>query len=542
MTKNWNEINWKQCYETLNELQYNILIAYREKDLKLVRINQYKLTRSFAARAIAVRKVVSNKGGKTPGIDKVIWDSKKLRFRAIGKLKDLSQYKASPVRRVYIPKSKDQLRPLGIPTMADRAVQTLFMFALDPIAEETACQRSYGYRLHRSVKDCAVYLWMVSASPTGNRRYILEADIKGFFPSVSHNWLLENIPMDKKILKEFLKSGFMKEAFFHPTLEGFPQGSSISSTLANLTLNGLEKVLIKHDFLVTRYADDFVVLGKSYKELNEVARPLIVEFLTERGLELHPEKTGICSIEKGYDFLGYRFQEYPDKARMKGNKLGAFIVTPSPEKLKAFCKDLRTLIKSYNEKSLYGLIQKLNRKLRGWAEHYRTVTSQKAFNTVNYHVWNALWRKIVRRHRRRSTDWLYKKYFKRKKGNKWIFIVGKGSEKELALFQISYVEIKRHTLRSSSNAYDVKTNECFAKANVTRSKTGLLQSYQADYLSKIQHGVCPECGQSLFSDEDTVITNRIPEKPKKGRPRRYDGTLVHRICASKLKGSPVENQ
>lgn len=102
--------------------------------------------------------------------------------------------------------------------MADRAVQTLFMFALDPIAEETACQRSYGYRLHRSVKDCAVYLWMVSASPTANRRYILEADIKRFFPSVSHNWLLENIPMDKKILKKFLKSGFMEEAFFHPTL------------------------------------------------------------------------------------------------------------------------------------------------------------------------------------------------------------------------------------------------------------------------------------------------------------------------------------
>jgi RNA-directed DNA polymerase len=196
------------------------------------------------------------------------------------------------------------------------------MFALDPIAEETACQRSYGYRLHRSVKDCAAYLWLVSASPTANRRYILEADIKGFFPSVSHNWLLENIPMDKKILKEFLKSGFMEEAFFHPTLEGFPQGSSISSTLANLTLNGLEKVLIKRDFLVTRYADDFVVLGKSYEKLNEVARPLIVEFLTERGLELHPEKTGICSIEEGYDFLGYRFREYPDKARMKGNKLG----------------------------------------------------------------------------------------------------------------------------------------------------------------------------------------------------------------------------
>ena len=165
--------------------------------------------------------------------------------------------------------------------MIDRAVQTLFMFTIDPIAKETACQRSYGYRLHRGVKDCAVYLWMVSASPTANRRFILEADIKGFFPSVCHNWLLENIPIDKIILKEFLEAGYMEEAFLHPTLEGFPQGSPISPPLANLTLNGLEKILSERDFLITRYADDFVVLGKSYGELSEVARPLIVEFLSE---------------------------------------------------------------------------------------------------------------------------------------------------------------------------------------------------------------------------------------------------------------------
>jgi RNA-directed DNA polymerase len=147
--------------------------------------------------------------------------------------------------------------------MIDKAVQTLFRFTIDPIAEEeTACQHSYGYRLHLGVKDCAVYLWMVSASPIANQRYILEADIKEFFPSVSHEWLLENVPMDKRILKKFLKAGYMEEAFSNETLEGFPQGSPIAPPLANLTLNGLEKILSKRDFLSTRYADDFVVLGK----------------------------------------------------------------------------------------------------------------------------------------------------------------------------------------------------------------------------------------------------------------------------------------
>jgi len=288
-------------------------MAYRKKDMKLVKIYQHELTRSFAARAIVVRKVVSNKGKNTPGIDGVIWDSKERRFQAIGKLKDLSQYKANPVRRVYIPKPGGQLRPLGIPTMFDRAVQTLYMFTIDPIAEETACPHSYGYRLHRSVKDCAVYLWMVSASPTANRRYVFEADIKGFFPSVSHDWLLDNVPMDKLILGEFLRAGFMERSLLHETPEGFPQGSPISPPLANLALNGLEEVLRKRDFLTVRYADDFVVLGKSREKLNNIARVLIEKFLAKRGLELHPEKTGICSIEDGYDFLGYRFREYPDK-------------------------------------------------------------------------------------------------------------------------------------------------------------------------------------------------------------------------------------
>jgi RNA-directed DNA polymerase len=542
LTNNWNKINWKKCAVRLSALQYEILIAFREGNMKLVTKLQHELTRSFAARAMAVRKVVSNKGGKTAGIDKVIWDSKELRFQAIGKLKNLSQYEASPVRRVYIPKSFGQVRPLGIPTMFDRAVQVLYMFSLDPITEETACKHSYGYRLHRSVKDCAVYLWLVIASPTATRRFVLEADIKGFFPSVCHRWLLENVPMDKRILGEFLKAGFMEGASFHKTVDGFPQGSPISPSLANYTLNGLEDLLVNKGFLMTRYADDFVVLGKSVEELRDVARPVTEQFLSLRGLELHPEKTGICTIKDGFDFLGYHFREYPNVGRAKGNKEGIFLVTPSSGKLISFCKELRVLIKNYNGKSLYELTLKLNRKLRGWAEHYRTVTSKKAFKTVTYHLWHAWKRKLVRRHRTRSWRWIEKKYFMRRKGNKWIFVAGKGSAKEVALFQISYVEIKRHSIRSSANAYDVEVNECFVKTNAAHSRTKLLQSNQQDYLSKVQKGKCTACGESLFNGEDIIVLKESSSTLRKGRPPKFMGKLVHRICGSQLRALSKKDQ
>jgi len=237
--------------------------------------------------------VTSNSGRNTPGIDGIIWNRPEQKFSAIIGLKDLSRYKATPVKRRYISKTDGNQRPLGIPTMRDRAVQTLHMFTIDPIAEETACQRSYGYRLHRGVHDNAIYLKLVLGNYTATRRYVLEADIKGFFPSVSHKWLLDNIPMNKAILKEFLKAGVMEDSFLHSTLDGFPQGSPISPALANMTLNGLEDVLVRNGFLCTRYADDFVVLGKTRDELNEVARPLIEGFLAERGLVLHPDKTGL---------------------------------------------------------------------------------------------------------------------------------------------------------------------------------------------------------------------------------------------------------
>lgn len=231
--------------------------------------------RSYAARALAVRKVITNKGGKTPDIDGVVWVTPEQALEAIDRLKDLSKYKATPVKRIYILKANCKKRPLGIPTIFDRAVQALLALALLPIAESIADKRSYGYRPYRFVHDVAIYVKLVAGSHYG-KRWILEGDIKGFFDNISHEWLLENIPMDKRILREFLKAGFVHEGNFNEIELGTPQGSFISPIFANMVLDGLEQ--LANGVYTVRYADDFVVMSKT-KELLVSILPLIQAFL-----------------------------------------------------------------------------------------------------------------------------------------------------------------------------------------------------------------------------------------------------------------------
>lgn len=308
----WHSINWTECNKIVRSYQTRIVKATKEGRWGKVKALQRLLTHSFSGKAIAVKRVTENRGKRTPGVDKETWNTPNLKSRAIINLRKHG-YNPSPLRRVYIPKANGKRRPLGIPTMKDRAMQALYKLALEPVAETTADKHMYGFRPERSTADAIQQCYAV-LSCKRFAQWTLEADIEGCFNNISHEWLLNNIPMDKTILRKWLKAGYMEAGNIYPTESGTPQGGVISSIYANMTLNGLGKLLAekfpkrisskkpKHKVNYIVYADDFIVTGKSKEQLESLVLPIIEQFLEERGLKLSRTKTRITHIDQGLDF------------------------------------------------------------------------------------------------------------------------------------------------------------------------------------------------------------------------------------------------
>jgi RNA-directed DNA polymerase len=224
----WDRIDWNKCEGWVRKLQARIVKAQQAGKHGKVKALQWLLTHSYYAKALAIKRVTSNSGSKTAGVDKVLWTTTVAKIKAIGTLKRRG-YTPQPLKRVNIKKSNGNLRPLGIPTMKDRAMQALYLMALDPVSETMADNHSYGFRKKRSTLDAMEHCFL-ALSRTEAPEWILEADIKGCFDHISHKWLLENIPMDKSILRKWLKCGYLFEKQLYSTDDETPQGGIISPT------------------------------------------------------------------------------------------------------------------------------------------------------------------------------------------------------------------------------------------------------------------------------------------------------------------------
>jgi len=346
---------------------------------------------------MAVKRVTENPGKKTAGVDGVIWNTPPKRNKAISGLKQRG-YQPCALKRVYIPKKNGKKRPLSIPTLQDRAMQALYLLALDPVAETQADPVSYGFRKERSCAD-AIAQCQILLSRQGCARWILEGDIKACFDRIDHTWLLNAVPTDKTILRKWLSAGFLYRQRLHPTEAGAPQGGILSPVLANLALDGLGAVLREsfprkvgtsavHQVYLVRYADDFIITGDSKEVLETKVQPLVAQFLKERGLELSPEKTRITCITDGFDFLGQTLRKYRRK----------LVVKPSKSSVTTFLRNLRTLVKQNAWATAGGLIMQLNPKIRGWANYHRHVCSTATFVRADHVIFQMLWRWARRGH------------------------------------------------------------------------------------------------------------------------------------------------
>jgi RNA-directed DNA polymerase len=502
----WYAIDWQAIHRNARRLQVRIVKAVKERRWGKVRALQRLLTYSYSDKVLAVRRVTENQGKKTPGVDREIWDTPEKKIQAVHELKRRG-YQPQPLRRVYIPKSDGKtMRPLGIPTMTDRAQQALYLLALDPVVETTADHNSYGFRQQRSCADAMEQCFKTLSKP--NPQWILEGDIKSCFDRISHDWLLAHVPMDRAILQKWLKAGYLDKHVLHETADGTPQGGIISPALANCALDGMER-LLKEKFPAKRplpslggklpcvnfirYADDFIITGRTKELLEGEIRPLVEQFLQKRGLKLSPTKTVITHVEQGFDFLGQNVRKYPK---------GKLLIKPSKKNVKVFLDGIRKIIKAALGMSAAELIDWLNPKIRGWANYHRHVVSKRVFQRVDSAIFISLWQWARRRHQKKSPGWLKQKYFEQQGHNNWTFFGescdDEGIPHKVQLLLASRTPIQRHVkVKGEANPYDPAYETYFEKREGDHMAETFRGTRTLRFLWHYQRGLCPVCNTKI---------------------------------------------
>ncbi|WP_413162206.1 group II intron reverse transcriptase/maturase [Capilliphycus salinus ALCB114379] len=553
----WNQIDWKNAEKRVFKLQKRIYKASRRDDVLAVRRLQKTLIKSWTAKCLAVRRVTQeNTGKKTAGVDGVKSLSPVARMKLVNKLKLSS--KVSPTRRVWIDKpGKDEKRPLGIPTMYDRALQALVKMALEPEWEAKFEPNSYGFRPGRSCHDAigAIFLAIKQKS-----KYVLDADIAKCFDRINHEALLKKLntfPTIRRQVRAWLKAGVMDGKRLFPTSEGTPQGGVISPLLANIALHGMENAvkeladtfdmkrpdgtqLAKRDkqksVNFVRYADDFVIL---HEDLTIVKRcqEFIANWLKGMGLELKPSKTRLAhTLEEhleekpGFDFLGFNVRQYPTgkntSGRVKGKLLGfKTIITPSKDSQKKHYKKVAEIIEQHQGLSQTTLIKNLNPIIRGWCNYFSTVVSQKIFERI-WHL--TVWKLIkwgIKRHRNKGKKWVYLKYFQTIGGDNWTFATNPKGKNPMRLLKHSETKITRYVkVKEDASPYNGDTIYWSSR----RGTHPEMLKRTASLLKK-QNGKCLHCGLS-FKNGDLIELDHIIPKSKGGRNEYNNYQLLHRHC------------
>lgn len=531
----WVAINWRLVQRNVRAMQHRLTKAIQEGDWRRAKALQRWLTHSFSAKALAVKRVTENQGKRTAGVDQQLWDSATQKFASIAQLKKQG-YRPLPLRRVFIPKSNGKMRPLGIPTMRDRAMQALHLLALDPVLETLSDPNSYGFRKNRSTADAMSQIFLQTCRKV-SATWVLDADIEGFFDNINHQWLVDNVFMDKLILSKWLKSGVIDRKQLMATTAGTPQGGIISPALANWTLNGLETELIAHlgakfgkskagklKVGVVRYADDFVVTSGSKELLETEIKPWIEAFLAVRGLRLSSAKTKIVHIDEGFDFLGWNFRKYS----------GTLLIKPSKKNMKAFYEKLRKTISENIGAKQENLIRLLNPMLRGWAQYHSPVVAKEAFSTMESLLYWRLRRWAMRRHPKKTDSWIRDRYWRPTESGNRMFaadVVTKNGNKAMKeLYSLPGTAILRHTkIKGGYHPYDPQW-ELYGET-LRQERMLKNMSYRREWakLYLDQRGLCALCRYEM-NMETGWHDHHIEHRVAGGSDALGNRVLLHPNC------------
>jgi RNA-directed DNA polymerase len=529
----WHDIDWKRVKEVVGDYQEKIVIATLNKDMKKVYNLQWKLLTCPEARALAIKRVVTNKGGKTAGTDKQVWKGPQEYWAAMKELEsiinDYKNYRASPVRRVWIPKGNSkELRPLGIPTMIDRAVQAIYHLGVDPAVEATSDPNSFGFRKNRSTHDAITALRSL-LDKDNHPRWILEADISKCFEKINHEFLMKHTPIcHKEVLDQWLKAGILEELNYTASLEGTPQGGIMSPTLCNIALNGIEKTMKKANPLIRgispgvhiiRYADDMVITAKS-QEIAIHCKSILSKFLAERGLSLNENKTLITHIKEGFDFLGFNIKRMKWNPRYndKTDQETVLIIKPSKKGISKLKNKIREIIKMNSP--IIKIIKEINPVLRGWGEHKRiSYHTQPVFIKLDHWIYKkmrkwASWKKG-------SNKKIINKYLIRTASRKWNWGISQRN-KIVNLGEIAIIQLR--PLKLDKNPYVKENMEYYNK----RREKLIDAKFRAIIYKKWKH-ICPVCENTLHNDEAVELHHIVPKKS--GGKYSIENILpLHKIC------------
>ena len=539
----WTSVQWPKAHKVVQNLRQRIFRATKAGDFKKVKQLQKLMLRCTSNVVTSVRRVTQvNAGKNTPGVDKVLVKTPAERSKLIKELMEYTPWKAKPVKRVFIPKSNGKRRPLGIPTIRDRCMQAIVKNALEPFWEAQFEGISYGFRPGRSGHDAIEKIFHL-AYPKGRKKWILDADIKGAFDNISHDFLLKRIGQYQfpamELIKQWLKAGVMEEGRYMDTNSGTPQGGVISPVLLNIALHGMEKALkvkygkkgeIRGTRAVVRYADDVVVFCETEEDARK-CQTILEKMLAKRGLELSPEKTRIVHITEGFDFLGFNIRQYetPNSTKI-GWKL---LITPSKDSVKKLRRRLKEEWMKLRTAPVGAITKKMNPIIRGWGNYFRAGVSKKVFAGLDHYQFQRQVRFAKRKHPNKSAYWKEKKYWGKIEGrnDKWVFM-DKATGAYMQKF--SWIPIQRHILVVKDSSPDDPALKSYWENRMKRNKSLLTSKGVRQKLFNIQKGKCPICNQPLLNLEETGqeelhVHHVIPRKSG-GTNQLNNLRLVHLYC------------